>query len=373
MTSKAESVQEIRAKIDAVDNQILELLNQRAELARAIGETKKKAALENGAPDPKFFDPEREQAIVDRLEKNGRRGSFPSHALPFVFKEIISACRSLEAPFRVAYLGPEGTYTQMAAEKIFGRSVRFVQTPTIEGIFDALSRGQAEYGVTPLENSYEGGVGPALDSLIRGENLFIRRQKIIRVDHCLISRAGNIGQIKRLYSHPQALGQCRLWIAKNLPGVEILASRSTAAAAHTAADDPQAAAIASRLSAELLGLSILREAIQDQRDNSTRFVVLAHTDAPMTGKDQTSVVLSLNSKPGALMKALKLFDDQKIPILRLESRAGSDRLWQYMYFVDFPGHRSDPRIARVLKRLASYCDRLKVLGSYPIEDSQGGD
>lgn len=373
MSSPSTLINELRRKIDAVDDQILALLGERAALARAIGEEKKRL---QGAPpahpqasrSPTFFDPEREQAITRRLREKARDILFPQVAVPYVFKEIISACRSLEASFRVAFLGPAGTYTQMAAERIFGHSVHFIESASIDGVFHALERDQAEYGVVPIQNSYEGGVLASMDALIHSE-LRIRQQTTMRVHHCLLSRAPDISRIRRLYSHPQALGQCRLWIAKNLPGIEVLTSPSTAAAARAASEDEAASAIASRRSGELLGLNLLREDIQDQPDNSTRFVVLARADAPVTGEDQTSVVLSLSPKKGALVKLLELFEREKVAIRRLESRAHPDRLWEYYYFIDFEGHRLDPPIQKLLKRLPSRCDRVKVLGSYPISEA----
>lgn len=374
MSPPPSSIAELRRGIDAVDDQILALLGRRASLAQAIGREKRRkpsGSVRGSSPSPaappSFFDPEREQEISARLTAKARRLLFPQAAVPHVFKEIISACRSLESSFRVAFLGPPGTYTQLAAERIFGRSVHFLESPSIDGVFHALEREQAEYGVVPIQNSYEGGVLASLDALIHSE-LMIRRQTTMRVHHCLLSRTTDISRVRRLHSHPQALGQCRLWIAKNLPGVEIRTSASTAAAAHAAREDAGAAAIASRRAGELLRLHLLREDIQDQPDNSTRFVVLAHADAPVTGEDQTSIVLSLKREKGALVKVLELFESRKVPIRRMESRAHPERLWEYYYFVDFEGHRLEAPIRNLLKNLRRHCDRMKPLGSYPIAD-----
>jgi chorismate mutase/prephenate dehydratase len=281
-----------------------------------------------------------------------------------VFREIISACRSLEASMKIAFLGPQGTYSQMAASLAFGRSVEYVDLPRIGDVFDSVFRKQADYGVVPVENSAEGGVVETADWLLKTE-LKIRSELILRIDHYLVGKTDDIGQVKRVYSHPAAIAQCRLWLAQNLPSVEAIASHSTAAAAKATLSDPHSAAIASRLAAEVMGLEILRERIQDQGDNATRFVMLASSDGPVTGRDRTSLVVSPKDSPDALLKILELLDNAGIKITRLESRPSSQRSWRYFYFLDFLGHREEPKVARTIAKLARLCDSVKILGSYP--------
>lgn len=355
----------IRKKIDAIDEQIIQLLEQRAEHAKAIGVEKR----QNPQTSPSFYDPEREASILKRIEQKAK-GSFPIPAIPLVFREIMSACRSLEADLKVAFLGPSGTFTQIAAFQSFGHSNRMVEASTIDGVFDLVARGETEYGVVPLENSCEGGVIQTLDALLKTDGVYLRRETVIKIHHCLISPLENLSQVKKVYSHPAALAQCHRWLSENLRGAELIVSRSTAAAARTAMEDEGSAAIASSLSAELLGLKILREGIQDRDDNATRFVILSQSDGPATGSDRTSIIVSLKEGPGALMRALKTFEDAGIAVSRAESRASSDKFWRYVYFIDFDGHRQDPAVAAVLETLAGQCERLKILGSYPKEISR---
>jgi chorismate mutase/prephenate dehydratase len=354
-----------RAEIDRTDAEILELLNERAGLATAIGEEKRKLQA-SGGKGFTFYDPEREQRIFERLgEQAASAHGFPSSSVPFVFREVISACRSLEASMKIAFLGPEGTYSQMAASQAFGSSVEYLDRPTIAEVFDAVFRRQADYGVVPIENSAEGGVVQTADCLMKTP-LKIRSELVLRIDHYLVAKTSDIGEVKRVYSHPAAIAQCRGWLAQNLPGIETVASTSTSAAAKAVLSDPHSAAIASRLAAEVLGLKILRERIQDQGDNATRFVTLAETDGPVTGRDRTSLVVSLKESRGALLKLLSELEGSGLPITRLESRPSPQRSWHYFYFIDFLGHREQPKAARALAKIGRICESLKILGSYPV-------
>lgn len=264
----------------------------------------------------------------------------------------------------VAYLGPQGTFTHMAALDAFGRSAVYLESRTIADVVEAVGRGDARFGVVPIENSTEGGVTATLDSLFES-GLSIRGERIIDIAQCLIGKTSDLGRIERVYSHPQALAQCRKWLATHLPHAEPMVSSSTSAAVREAANDPASAAIGSRLAAELYGLAIVREGIQDRSDNATRFVVIGTEDAEPTGRDKTSVVFSTPHQRGALRRALEVFDDEGINLTRIESRPAVGKLWEYVFFTDIEGHRSDPHIARALERLAALCSTVKVLGSYP--------
>lgn len=355
------SIDDIRKRIDELDEQLLDLLNERARLARDVG------AVKRGAEVP-MHDPEREQRVFDRLEQlwNERGGgaAFPKESLRPVFREIMSACLSVEQPLSVAYLGPPGTFTHMAARAAFGLAARYAEATTIAGVFDAVERGAATYGVVPIENSTEGAVTFTLDALLDHE-LAIRRELITDVSQCLVGSNEDLTTLERVYSHPQALAQCRAWLARNLPTVQLVVSPSTSAAAREASSDQRSAAIASGLAAELHGLSVLRRGIQDRKHNATRFVVLASSDAPRTGHDKTTLVFSTEHERGALRRVLQIFDEEGVNLTRIESRPRGEELWQYVFVTDFEGHRTDPGPGRAVERLREHCSLVKVLGSYP--------
>jgi len=264
----------------------------------------------------------------------------------------------------VAYFGPPGTFTHMAARSVFGVDARYLECRTIADVFDAMTRGDAGRGVAPIENSTEGGVSATLDGLFESE-VMICRELVLEIEQCLVGRPPELAGVQRVYSHPQALAQCRTWLALNVPGAELVVSSSTSAAAREAAADPAAAAVASRLAAELNGLPILRDGIQDRAENATRFVVLSHTDAPRTGRDKTSVVFSTPHERGALRRALEVFDGEGLNLTRIESRPARGKLWEYVFFTDLEGHRLDAPVETALRRLGAFCGMVKVLGSYP--------
>lgn len=353
-------VDELRERIDAIDDDLLDLLDKRARLVRDVFKKKKDNAQA-------VHDPEREQQIYERLERRLEklRGSaFPVPGVRPVFREVISACLSLEEKLSVAYFGPQGTFTHMAAQSAFGMAARYVEAATIPAVFDAVSQGATTYGVVPFENSTEGGVTFTLDSFLE-TNVMIRRQVVLDVSQCLVGRHDDLGRIERVYSHPQAIAQCREWLFKHLPRAQLVVSLSTSSAAREAASDDGSAAIASRLAAELAGLIILREGIQDRKENATRFVVLSKTDAPPTGNDRTSLLFSTRDERGALRRALEIFDAEGINLSRIESRPRPGERWQYVFFTDLEGHRLDANVIRALARLETKCDMVRVLGSYP--------
>ena len=354
------SVDDVRRRIDALDDKLLQLLNDRAKLVREVGRKKRDGSQA-------MHDPEREQQIYARLEKKLSRmkgAVFPVASLRPVFREVVSACLSLEEKITVAYFGPPGTFTHMAARRNFGLSARYVESATIAAVFDAVGTGGATYGVVPIENSTEGGVTHTHDSFLE-TTVMIRGEIVLDVSQCLIGRHDDLGRIERVYSHPQALAQCREWLAKHLPRAQLVISLSTSSAAREASGDDATAAIASRLAAELNGLIVIREGIQDRDENATRFVVLSKSDAPPTGKDRTSIVFSTRDQRGALRRVLEVFDEEKINLSRIESRPRRGERWQYVFFTDLEGHRLDRSIVTALTRLETTCDMVRVLGSYP--------
>lgn len=263
----------------------------------------------------------------------------------------------------IAFMGPRGTFSDIAVRAAFPQQPT-LEASTIPAVIDCVERREAEFGVVPIENSTEGGVSATLAALLES-SLLIRGELVIAVTLCLAARHFDIARIRRVVSHPQPLGQCRRWLARELPNVELVSMSSTTAAAREAARDDATAAVTSRLGAELYQLALIAERIEDHPDNATRFVIVGHTDAPPTGNDKTSVVFSTAHERGALRRALAVFDDEGINLTRIESRPTPGRRWEYVFFTDLEGHRSDPGVERALVRLALECGTVRVLGSYP--------
>ena len=350
------ALDDLRHRIDAVDDSILALLADRANLVDEVAKTKRAAVA------PRFHDPERERRVIERLYAKGA-GRFPRDAIRVIFREIMSACLSLEEPMRVSFLGPEGTFSQMAAHKLFGLAARYQEATTIEGVFDAVRSGSAACGVVPVENSTEGSVTFTADALIESD-LSIRQELVLDVAHCLLTRAPSLGAIARVYSHPQALAQCRGWLGKNLPTAQIIQTTSTAAATREAISDDAAAAIGSSLASEIHGVPILREKIQDRPENATRFVVIAAEDAPPTGADKTSLAFSVKDQKGALRICLAVLEDAGVNLSRIESRPSRKKSWDYVFLADLEGHRDEQAVKGAIEELRAHCEMVKVLGSY---------
>jgi chorismate mutase/prephenate dehydratase len=350
---------DLRSQIDTIDEAILGLLEKRAATMEGVGEAKREAGLSS------FYDPERERAVLDRLAQKGA-GRFPRDAIRSVFREIMSGCLSMQTPVTIGFVGPEGSFSHMAARHLFGLAARYREIATIHGVFDAVRRGNALCGVVPLENSTEGAISHTLDALVDSD-LLIRQELILEASQCLMSRAEQLGSVERVYASPQALAQCQLWLAQNLAGAQRVQTISASAAAREALADERAASIGSRLAAELCGLAVLGERIQDRTENATRFVIISQKDAPRTGTDKTTVAFSLPdaSARGALKRALEVFDEEGINLSRIESRPKGSKPWEYIFLVDVEGHRQEPPVAAVIQKLASRCDMVKVLGSYP--------
>ncbi len=348
---------ELRVRIDQVDDRILELLDERAACNAEIGRIK---ARDDASP----FVPARELEIYQRLEERSR-GPFPRSAIRSVFREIISASISLQRGVKVAYLGPRGTFTHQAALQQFGQMADYLATSTIAEIFASVDRGQAEFGVVPVENSTEGVVSHTLDLLVDSP-LTIYAEIHVPIQHALLSKSGELERVTAVYSHPQPLGQCREWLELNLPGVPQHTQHSTTQAAEHAAREPGSAAIASLAAAELYGLRVVRAGIEDHPGNTTRFLVISKQAPRRSRRDITSLLFSIKrDQPGALYRALEPFALSQVNLTRIESRPTKIRAWEYIFFCDFEGHAEDESVARAIAQLEPRCDFVKVLGSYP--------
>jgi len=353
----AEDIEKLRREIDGIDDELLGLLNRRADLARRIG------LLKGASP---AYRPERETEILRSLEKRNP-GPLPAERATAVFREVISACRAMEAPIRVAYLGPQGTFSEEAVHKHFGHSVEGVAFASMDEVFRGSESNGTQFSVVPVENSTEGVVGRSLDLLL-ATPLKICAEIELRVRQNLMSKASAIGAVRRVYSHPQSLGQCAGWLGRHLPGAERVPASSNSEAARLASLEEGAAAIAGEAAAERWGLPILARAIEDEQSNTTRFVVLGNVEPEPTGKDRTSIVLSAENKPGAVHALLSPLAANQVSMTRIESRPARTRavLWEYVFFIDVEGHRKDPRVAAALAELGGKAPFLKVLGSYPV-------
>ncbi len=352
----ARPLPELRSVVDQIDDELIGLLERRASLVDEVASAKREAGLP-------LHDPDRERLVLERLGARAK-GKFPAQAIEAVYREIMSACLALQQPMAVGYLGPEGTFSHMAARTLFGLGVRYVELPTIAAVADAVRRGHVDYGVAPIENSTEGSVSYTLDCLLDG-GVHLRREWILPVEQALLGRALNLAQITRVVSHPQAFGQCREWLAKHLPHAQLVHSTSTAAAAREAAGDPSTAAIASRLAAELHGLPVLVAAVQDRTENATRFVLLAKEDSRPTGDDKTTMAFSLRDGKGALRRILEVFENEGVNLTRIESRPSREKAWDYVFIVDLEGHREESHVARAITELEQRCPVVRVFGSYP--------
>ena len=350
---------DLRSRIDAIDEAILRLLEQRAAVAEQTADAKRAAGAQS------YYDPERERSVLDRLASKGA-GKFTSQAIRPVFREIMSGCLSLQTPISVAFLGPEGAFSHMEARHLFGLAARYREAATIHGVFDAVRRGDAISGVIPVENTAEGSMTHALDALASGD-LRIRQEVILEASQCLISSAPHLSAIERVYAHPLVLSECQLWLARNLSGAQFVHTSSTSSAAREAVADERAAAIGTKLAAELFGLGVVAERIQDRAESATRFVIIAREDAPPTGVDKTTLAFALHDagERGSLRRALEVFDEEGINLSRIESRPRGTTPWEYLFLVDIEGHRQDPPVANLIQKLGARCANVKVLGSYP--------
>jgi chorismate mutase / prephenate dehydratase len=347
---------DLRQKIDDIDDGILSLLNQRAGVVIEVGKAKAGQSKE-------FYVPSRERAIYERLNANNP-GPFPSKAIRKVFREIISASLSLEQPMKVAFFGPQGTFTHAAAMQQFGFSAQLVPQKSIPAVFEEVSRGRAPYGVVPVENSTEGVVTHTLDMFMESD-LKINAEILLGISHFLLSRTGRIEDIKKVVSHPQPLAQCRKWLDDNLADTPLVDVGSTALAAQMVLEDESSAAIASEMAASLYGLQVVKERIEDNPNNFTRFLVIGQKTPDRSGDDKTSLMFSIKDQPGILYRMLEPFSKRAINLSKIESRPMKKKAWEYIFFLDIEGHIDEETVTGAVDELKGYCQFLKVLGSYP--------
>ena len=358
------NIPEHRKAIDKLDEKIVHLLNERTRHVLEIGEMKVKAGEE-------IYAPHREQLVLRRLAKLNK-GPITNESLRAIYREVMSSALSLEKSMTIAYLGPEATFTHQAAIRRFGASLRYSAQKTIADVFNEVSKSRADYGVVPVENSTEGVVTHTLDMFVES-SLQVVAQIILPIQYCLAGNAG-FKEAERIYVHPQALGQCRIWVQRNLAKAEIIETSSNArsaqlVAAATAGPDrdlpSHIAAITGTLAAEKHGLKIIQRDIQDFSDNVTRFLVLGRQCGPPSGSDRTSLLLSISDEVGALYRTLALFWKHKLNMTKIESRPSKRKVWEYFFFVDCDGHFQDRKVANVIAGLKQTCNFVKVLGSYP--------
>ena len=354
------SIPQVRQRIDQIDDTILELLKERLDCARTIGLLKDETSRAK-------WDPQRELEIYERLKANNN-DVFPYKALRSIFHEIITTCRLSQRKAIVSYLGPEATFSHLAAVKYFGQSADYRAMESIAEVFEEVEKERVQYGIVPVENSIEGAVTYSLDAF-RKYKVQICGEIELAISHNLVCRSGNIEDIKTVASHAQALAQCRNWLRKNMPGVATLPVFSTAAAAQMAAEDPSIGAIAGSLAVTTHQLQIVVKGIEDYQGNTTRFLVLGNQSPSKSGEDKTSIVIGLINRPGALNEILTILSAKNIDLAKLESRPTKDKIWKYMFFLDMIGHIEDPAISEACNILKQICAYFELLGSYPRADA----
>ncbi|OGW90735.1 MAG: chorismate mutase [Omnitrophica bacterium RIFCSPHIGHO2_02_FULL_63_14] len=351
------SVNKLRKKVDGIDRRILELLNERALASKRIGRLKAGQGV---------YAPHREKEVLDRL-KALNKGPLTPAGIEAIYREIMSFSISLKKKVKISYLGPPVTYTHQAAQKKFGSSVEYEPCGSISDVFADVERERSEYGVVPVENSTEGAVNHTLDLFVDSP-LMIYAEIYLPIHHNLMSIGNPLKSVTQVYSNPQVFGQCRLWLESNLRGANLVDTASTAEAAQIAANNANRegiACIASEVAAAEYGLEVLASQIEDNPNNTTRFLVIARSEAEPTRRDRTSLVFALQDRAGALHDILVPFKKQRINLTKIESRPSKKKAWNYYFFVDFEGHRAEARVKKALKALEAHCTFLKVLGSYP--------
>ncbi|MEP5232740.1 prephenate dehydratase [Alcanivorax sp.] len=354
-----DSLDNLRNQIDELDQKLQDLLNERATLAHKVAEVK--TATD---PNPVFYRPEREAQVLRRV-KERNQGPLDGETMARFFREVMSACLALEQRMKVAFLGPEGTFTQQAALKHFGHAVESLPLGAIDEVFREVESGAANYGVVPVENSTEGVVNHTLDTFMTS-SLKICGEVELRIHHHLLAgEHTRQDKVTRVYSHQQTLAQCRQWLDAHMPGVERIAVSSNAEAARRLKDEWNALAIAGEMAEELYGLTAVQRNIEDRPDNTTRFIIIGRQDTPASGCDKTSLMISGKNRPGLLYEVLSPFRDEGINLTRLESRPSRTANWSYVFFVDCEGHKEDATLQAVLDKLEAAGNTIKLLGSYP--------
>ncbi len=346
---------DLRKKIDKLDDDVIKLLNERTKIVLEIGKLKKS---EGG----QVYSPSRESEVYTKIDKENR-GPLPSDALKSVYREIMSAALSLEKQVKIAYMGPEASFSNLAALSKFGNSVEYVACDTIGDIFVEVDKGNADYGVIPVENSIEGAVSHSLDMFI-DYDLKICNEIVFEINHNLLSNSA-LSSIKKVYSNPQVFAQCRAWLKANLPKVEYIDTSSTTVAAQRATREEGSAAIASKLASVIYNLNILAESIEDSPHNATRFLVIGKGISEPTGSDKTSIVCSIKDKVGALYGIIQPIFENGVNMTKIESRPSKKKAWDYYFFIDVEGHVYEEKIKKTLSQIEENVRLLKVLGSYP--------
>lgn len=349
------SLDDLRQRIDDLDAEILERLNDRARAAEEIGKIKR-------STDAVYYVPERERAVYNRLREMNK-GPLPYEAIKSIYREVISSIRALENPTTVAFLGPLHTFSQLAAQRIFGATAELHPMTSLADIFTEVERGRVDYGVVPVESSMGGSVSDTLDRFVSSD-LKIINEVLLHVTMNLLSKSP-IDEIAKIYSKDQSFVQCRNWLQANLPKAERVDTSSTAEAARIASEEPGAAAIGSVLAAEPYQLNVVVSRIEDSPHNYTRFFAIGRQLVKATGKDKTSLLISVRNKPGALFNLLLPFSDAGVDLTKIESRPDRKKAWDYVFFLDLTGHVDDEPVQRALDVVASHCTELKILGSYP--------
>lgn len=353
-------IDQVRQRIDQIDNTILSLLKERINCAKNIG------ILKDGDNRAKW-DPLRERQIYERLLGDNEK-TFPEDALRSIFHEIITTCRLSQRKAEVAYLGPEATFTHLAGVKYFGHSTTYKPMETIDDVFAEVEKNRTTYGIVPVENSIEGAVFSTLDSFMKYK-VQICGEIQLEISHNLVCRSGNIDDIQTVASHAQALAQCREWLRKNLPSIPTLQAFSTGAAAQMAANNPNIGAIASSLAIKTHELQVVVKGIEDYRGNTTRFLVIGKKSPTPSGLDRTSLLIGLMDRPGALNEILTILSEEKINLAKIESRPIKGKQWKYLFFLDMMGHIQDRQIQRGCERIKEHCSYYEWLGSYPQSEN----
>lgn len=349
-------IEKLRKEIDVIDYQLLNLLNKRGKTVKEIAKVKKITGKV-------CYVPEREESILKRL-LNKNKGPIGDQGLKAIYREVLSACRNLEARLKVAYMGPEASFSHIAAMGKFGSSADLIPAADIADVFARVEKSEADLGMVPVENSSEGVVTYTMD-LLADSPLKIINEFLLEVSHYLVSKEKDIGRIKKVYSNPNVLGQTKIWLRNNLTGIKLLEVESTAEAARLAAAEKGSAAITSKWAAEIYNLNVIRAHIEDLAHNYTRFLVIGKIAAARTGKDKTSLIFSVKDRPGALYNCLSVFSRANINLTKIESRPSKKKAWDYIFFIDLEGHMEDKKIKNALKKLEDACVYMKVLGSYP--------
>lgn len=349
-------LERLRTELQEIDRQLVQMLNERARIALEIRDAKLSLGVET-------CDPSQEARVLKRVS-SFNRGPLSSRALESIFREILSNCRAIQGPVKISFLGPEGSFSHMAAVEQFGSHALFCPCSTINEVFREAETGRTDWAVVPIENSAEGSVKATMEELL-STTLSVRAEVVLPISHCLASRAESLDKVERIYSHPQALGQCRRWLRENLPGREVVEVPSTSRGALMAKDDPTGAAIASPLVSEIYGLNLLAKSIEDSRFNITRFLVLGRGKSDPTNDDKTSMIFTTKHVPGALCKALLPFAELDVNILRIESYPIPQKPWEYMFFADVDGHVDRDPLKAAMAHLETQVTSLKLLGSYP--------